>query len=69
MRSGPLKGKLKLLSFFGKNAFITVKVGPYECVGEIMGRNIPEVGQKVKLAFNLNHMHFFDPQTEKNLVQ
>lgn len=52
----------------GKNAFITFKKGDIELIGEVMGRVLPEVGEKVEVALNLNHAHLFDFETERNLL-
>ena len=52
----------------GKNALIYLTIGPNKFVGEIMGRSLPKPGEKVNLSFNLNHLHLFDPSTEKSIV-
>jgi multiple sugar transport system ATP-binding protein len=53
-------GKVEFVELLGKNAFLTLKIGDYECVGEIPGRCAPEVGSIVKIDFNLDHLQFFD---------
>ncbi|MEI8348288.1 MAG: ATP-binding cassette domain-containing protein, partial [Pseudomonadota bacterium] len=61
------KGLVELVELLGKNAFISLKIGSTECLGEIMGRNNPTPGEEVLLSFNLNHIHLFDPNTQMNL--
>jgi len=56
-------GIVEIVELLGKNAFLTLKIKGYECVGEIPGRAAPEVGTSVKLDFNLEHLHFFDVNT------
>lgn len=63
-----VNGKVEMVELLGKNAYVTLRVGRFECVGEIMGTSIPKIGDEVKLSFNLNHIHLFDPQTELNLL-
>ena len=64
-----VQGRVEMVELLGKNAYVTLKVGPFECVGEIMGSSIPKIGDQVKLSFNLNHIHLFNPETELNLLQ
>jgi multiple sugar transport system ATP-binding protein len=63
------KGLVEIVELLGKNAFITLKLGSSECLGEIMGRDNPRAGEEVLLSFNLNHIHLFDPRTQLNLQQ
>lgn len=61
-------GTVEMVELLGKNAYITLRIGDFECVGEIMGTSIPRIGDEVKLSFNLNHIHLFDPDTKLNLL-
>lgn len=63
-------GTVDLVELLGKNAYITFSFSgsPSLVTGEVMGGTLPSVEDKVKVTFNLNHAHFFDPKTEVNLL-
>ncbi len=60
-------GLVDMVELLGKNAFLTLKIGSIDVVGEIMGRTFPQIGERTKLSFNLNHIHLFDTKTKINL--
>ena len=40
------------------------KIGSTEVVAKVDGRDIKETGSELKLGFDLNRSHFFDPESE-----
>lgn len=63
-----LEATVDIVEILGKNAYITFRLTPeLTCTGEVMGRDLPEMDQKVKVIFNLEHAHFFDALTHENL--
>lgn len=59
--------QVDMIEFLGKNAFITCLVGEHQVVSEVMGRSIPQEGERRMLTFNLHHIHLFHSSTGKNL--
>jgi multiple sugar transport system ATP-binding protein len=59
--------KVQFIEPLGKNAFLTIQIGSSELISEVMGRNLPNEGETKSFSFNLHHVHFFDPLSEKNL--
>ncbi|MGB0452072.1 MAG: ABC transporter ATP-binding protein [Bacteriovoracaceae bacterium] len=62
-----VEGKVDIIELLGKNAFLSVNIGDEECISEVMGRELPREGETLHFTFNLDHIHLFDPKTEKNL--
>jgi multiple sugar transport system ATP-binding protein len=62
-----IPAEVTLVEALGKNAFVTFKIGEKEWLGEVEGRSIPTVGDKVYIGMNLHHCHCFDTNTERNL--
>ena len=59
---------VEMIELLGKSAFVTLKMGEKEFLGEVMGRIVPQMGEKVALGFNLNHIQLFDAKTTINLM-
>lgn len=62
-----IKAKVEFVELLGKNADISFSHGPLSLVGEVMGRDIPKVGEEKDITLNLQHAHLFDAQTGLNL--
>lgn len=60
-------GELLVIELLGKSAYLNLKIGGEECVGEVMGRFSATPGDKLLLSLNLNHIHLFDSESGKNL--
>jgi multiple sugar transport system ATP-binding protein len=64
--SWKVPGRIEMVELLGKNAYLSIQLGKYELQSEIMGRELPQVYDTVKVSFNLNHVHLFNPETEMN---
>ncbi len=62
------EGMIDLVEVLGKNAYLNLRLGPYEFLSEIMGRSFPKVNDKVPLSFNLSHIHLFDCESQLNIT-
>jgi len=62
------EAKVEFVELLGKNAYITFSHGELSLVGEVMGRDLPTLGQNKKLTLNLDHAHLFDAESGKNLI-
>lgn len=60
--------KVEFVELLGKNAYISFSHGSLELVGEVMGRDIPEVGEDKDITLNLSHAHLFDEETGLNVL-
>ncbi len=59
--------QVEFVELLGKNAYISFSQGDLSLVGEVMGRDIPKVGEERELTLNLDHAHLFDAQSGMNL--
>ncbi len=62
-----MQAKVEFVELLGKNAYISFSHGALALVGEVMGRDIPKVGEDKDITLNLQHAHLFDAQTGLNL--
>lgn len=60
--------QVEFIELLGKNAYISFRHQNLELVGEVMGRDLPEIGSTQDVTFNLNHAHLFDAETKKNIL-
>lgn len=67
LQSWCTEGNVDFIEFLGKNAFVTARIGENEVVFEVMGRDIPNVGERRMQTFNLHHIHLFNSTTGVNL--
>ncbi len=61
------EGKVLLAETLGGESLLDISIGGTEFVAEIEGRYLPKPGEKMAYAFNLKHLHAFDPSTEKTI--
>jgi multiple sugar transport system ATP-binding protein len=61
----PACGKVTAVEPLGAESHVHVTVGACEFVTRLSGRSSPRVGQEIDLAILLEHLHFFDPETDK----
>ncbi len=63
-----VKGSVEFIELLGKNAYITFDFGDgNNGLGEVMGRELPQMGETVDIILNLNHAHFFDVESHQNI--
>ncbi len=62
-----INGMVEVCEVLGKNANILFSIDDKSFMGEIMGSSMPEPKSTTKVAFNLNHIHLFDSETEEAL--
>ena len=63
-----MKAQVEFIELLGKNAYITFKHQGLELVGEVMGRDLPELSSVQDITLNLSHAHLFDFETKKNIL-
>ena len=59
--------KLKLQNFLVQNLTSIHSLADRMLQQELMQEQMLKIGDKLKLAFDLNRMHFFDKETEQNI--
>lgn len=62
-----MQAKVEFVELLGKNAYISFSHGNLSLVGEVMGRDIPHVGEDKDITLNLQHAHLFDAESGLNL--
>lgn len=62
------RGMVEVVELLGKNAYLSLLIAGYECIGEVVGTTKIQPGDEVMLSFNLHHAHLFDPETSLNLI-
>ncbi len=63
-----LIASVDMVELLGKNAFAFCKSGLNEYTVEMMGGDIPKIGENVGFHFNMNAIHLFDPKSGLNLA-
>ena len=62
------QGTLEFIELLGKNAYLNINVGGTDCISDVSGTETPKIGDTLPLSFNLNHIHFFNPETKQNIL-
>ena len=53
----------------GAEFLLSFTLDGHEIMAKIAGRALPNVGDKLRFAFNMNHAHVFDAATGRSLRQ
>ncbi len=53
----------------GAEFLLSFTLDAHEIMAKIAGRALPKVGDRLRIAFNMNHAHVFDPATGRSLRQ
>lgn len=56
---------MDLTELMGNEIFLFLKSGDNEYVARVDPRTSYKMGDKVKIAFNMDNMHVFDKETEQ----
>lgn len=59
-----VSAKVVVSELLGAESQLYSKIGSTEVVAKVDGRDIKETGSELKLGFDLNRSHFFDPESE-----
>jgi len=51
----------------GSETYMHLDVGGLKITGKCEGRRVVHPNEKIKLAFNLNHLHIFDAASTKSV--
>lgn len=51
----------------GSETYIHTKLGDNDLIAKVSARDDVHIGDKIELAFDMNKVHFFDPETELRL--
>lgn len=65
---GKTKGIVEVVEPLGKNLYVNLKIGAFNCVVDTPETVFPKVQEEISLNFNLDNIHLFDPKTELNLL-
>ncbi|MEA1926582.1 MAG: sn-glycerol-3-phosphate ABC transporter ATP-binding protein UgpC [Candidatus Auribacterota bacterium] len=63
-----LEAMVEVVEPMGAEMYVYFRAGEDKFVGRIMVRKYIKVGEKIDLALDMSKTHFFDPETEKNLI-
>ncbi|MGP1394915.1 MAG: ABC transporter ATP-binding protein [Inquilinaceae bacterium] len=53
--------RINVVEPLGSESLLFLDLGGQELVGKVEGRIVPRAGEKVRVGFNLDHLHLFDP--------
>jgi inositol-phosphate transport system ATP-binding protein len=65
---GDLRGEVYMVEPMGRENLIDVRVGAHSFLLLTDTDTNPTPGESIKLAFNVENVQFFDPQTEQSLL-
>ncbi|MCX7425747.1 MAG: ATP-binding cassette domain-containing protein [Planctomycetia bacterium] len=60
-----IRGQVTAVEPLGTESHVHVNVGVCDLVTRLAGPNPPRVGQAIEMAVLLDHLHFFDPETDR----
>ena len=66
-KTAQTKCLLEVVEPMGNELFLYFNSGIHQFVARVGAHETPTVGQNLKLIFNMEKGHFFDPETEKHL--
>ncbi len=61
------EAQVEVVEPIGHEIYLDVQVGPTEIIARVSPDTPVKVGQKIKLAANVETLHAFDPQTERSI--
>jgi len=62
-----VKMGVDVAELLGADSNIHAKIGPVDIVAKVPARTDIHIGDTIELAFDMNKVHFFDPETELRL--
>ncbi len=68
LKKWTLSGKVAGLQTFGECSYVEISLGENHIIAEMMDLEVPRENASLSFAFNLNHAHFFDRATQKNIL-
>jgi multiple sugar transport system ATP-binding protein len=66
--AAPLRAKVDVTELMGNEIIVNLQVGKNSVTARVDPRTKARIGDDMEIAFNMENMHIFDPQTEKALV-
>jgi multiple sugar transport system ATP-binding protein len=61
----PVDTKVEVTELMGNEIFLYLKTGEHSYVARVDPRTEARMGDEVQVAFNMDNMHIFDPETEE----
>ncbi len=61
----PVEGKVEVTELMGNEIFLYITTGEHNLVARVDPRTGARMGDRTQVAFNMNNMHLFDPDTER----
>jgi multiple sugar transport system ATP-binding protein len=61
----PVEGEVDVTELMGNEIFVYLKSGDHNFVARVDPRSRYQMGDKVKMVFNMENMHIFDQETER----
>ncbi|MFV0503516.1 MAG: ABC transporter ATP-binding protein [Lachnospirales bacterium] len=62
-----VESNVEVTEMLGAEVFLYLKIGPNNLVARVDPRSTAAAGDKIKLAIDVNRIHFFDKDTEKTI--
>jgi multiple sugar transport system ATP-binding protein len=66
IKSALVDGKVDLLELMGDEIYVYLEADGHDFVARVDARSEYKVGEKVKVAFDMNNFHLFDPEKNKD---
>ena len=67
MRRHPVEATVTTVEPLGAEFLLSFTLGTHELMAKIAGRALPNVGDRLRFAFNMSHAHVFDAATGRSL--
>lgn len=62
-------GEVDLFELLGANSLVYSKVDGKIVIAKIDARDHYQMGDQISITFDMDHMHFFDPETQKRIYE
>jgi multiple sugar transport system ATP-binding protein len=62
-----MDGLVEIVEPLGGETHIHLNIQGLKAAAQCDGRRVVHVGDQIKLAMNLNHLHIFDAETQKSI--
>ncbi|MEE8272855.1 MAG: sn-glycerol-3-phosphate ABC transporter ATP-binding protein UgpC [Alphaproteobacteria bacterium] len=59
--------RITVVEPMGSESILFLDIAGQEMVGKAEGRTVPKVGEPARVAVNLEHLHIFDPDSERSI--
>jgi len=66
--AAPLRAKVDVTELMGNEVFLYLLTGPKSFIARVDPRSRARRGDEIEVVLNMDHVHVFDPQTEKAIL-